>query len=83
LNAANANTPTGMIDFYDDDVLLGSQPVSTSGCGSGVAFCASFGPLNFTVGVHRLFAVYEGDTNFAGSVSATTDLQRHPRPKPR
>ena len=65
-------TPTGSVNFYDNNgtstVLLGSAALN----GSGVA---TFSINNLMVGVsHSLFSVYSGDSTHAASTSGTVSV---------
>jgi hypothetical protein len=64
-SAASATTgiPTGTVNFFDGQVLLGSLPLN----GQGVA---SYTSSSFVAGSHIITAVYMGNTDFAGSTSS-------------
>lgn len=65
------SSPGGNVDFYDDDVKLGSSPLT--------AGSASFTYNQFTIGKHRIFAVYSGDSKNGGCVSGEYDIYRDPK----
>ncbi len=58
----SGGTPTGTVQFEDGTTTLGTGTVN----GSGVA---TFATSTMAAGTHSITAVYNGDTNFAGSVS--------------
>jgi hypothetical protein len=53
-------TPTGNIDFYDDEILLGAGTLNSSGE-------ATFSTSTLPVGIHVITAIYTGDGNYAVS----------------
>jgi hypothetical protein len=61
LAAAMLNA-SGSVSFYDGATLLGSANVTANAASLNVSFT--------TVGVHNLTAVYGGNTDFVGSISA-------------
>jgi hypothetical protein len=67
-------TPTGHVLFYDDDALLTPPPGKTVASGN-----ATFTYSQFTIGKHRVFAVYSGDSKNGGSVSAEYEIYRDPK----
>ena len=69
------STATGTINFYDGTALLGAVPVSSTGE-------ASLTVSTFTVAgsPHRLTAVFIGDANRDGSLSAPVFLTVNPAP---
>ncbi len=65
--SATTGTPTGTVSFYDNGTQLNTTPATLN---AGVATCPT---ALLAPGVtHTLTATYSGDTNFAGSSSATT-----------
>jgi hypothetical protein len=60
---AGAGTPTGSIAFMDGTTSLGSASLSSGQ--------ATFTISTLSVGTHSVTAVYQGDTNFASSTTAT------------
>ncbi len=56
-------TPTGTVNFYDGSTFLGGATVLST----GTAYLA---PTLTTLGSQTLTAVYQGDANFAGSISS-------------
>lgn len=60
--SSSYGTPTGSIAFADNGLLIGNAVVSN---GSATLAVSSLAP-----GVHSIAATYDGDTDFAGSVSA-------------
>jgi uncharacterized protein (TIGR03437 family) len=65
VQAASAGTPTGDVRFRN---LTSNTTLGTATLANGVATLAVAAPL--PIG-HTVQAVYDGDTNFAGSVSAS------------
>src|SRR5205823_517781 len=55
-------TPTGLVMFLDGVAVIGSATLSD---GSAQLVSASLSP-----GIHQITAVYQGDTNFVGSMSS-------------
>ena len=62
-----SGVPTGTVDFYDGDTLLGTGTLDESGE-------ATLPVSGFVVGTHEITAVYEGDTDFAGSTASAVSL---------
>lgn len=58
-----SQTPTGTVDFFIDGFDVDTVPLSSAGTASTVIHAPE-------VGTHPLFAVYDGDPNFAGSQSS-------------
>lgn len=56
-------TPTGMVDFMDGAVLLGSAALDSAGH-------ATYTTSTLTAGAHQVTARYDGDSTFASSTSA-------------
>ncbi|HLI77368.1 MAG TPA: Ig-like domain repeat protein, partial [Acidobacteriaceae bacterium] len=56
------------LSFYDGSTLLGTAPLNAQGQ-------ATFTPQSLSLGSHPLTATYSGDTNHAGSTSATLSEQ--------
>jgi hypothetical protein len=79
VSSATAGTPTGTITFLDDDQVLTTATLGTSGCPGGAAACATFTTDQFTIGAHHIIAVYGGDGTFGGTVSPAVELDRSPR----
>ncbi len=77
--APGAGSTTGeSVTLYDGATSLGSATLNASGITT-----FSFGPNTVPTlqrGLHTISAVYQGDTNFAASVSPGLVLQRTPRP---
>ncbi len=65
-----SGTPTGSVAFVDGGTTLGEGTLST---GNGVS-TATFTTNDLSVGIHNVTAVYEGDDNFAGSVSTDSSV---------
>ena len=63
-----AGTPTGTITFKDGATTLGNPVTMTNGQ-------ATFATSTLGFGSHPITATYSGDTNFAGSVSASLSQQ--------
>ena len=56
-------TPTGVVDFMDGAVLLGSAALDSAGH-------ATYTTSTLTAGTHQVTARYDGDSTFASSTSA-------------
>jgi hypothetical protein len=69
---------TGSVIFTDNGTPMGS-PVPLPGTGN--AQQAMFSTADLLIGQHNIAAVYTGDANFAGSVSAEVSILRTPRPR--
>jgi YVTN family beta-propeller protein len=64
VSSSTTGTPTGMVQFFDGSVQIGTGTLNASGQ-------AAFNTSSLTVGVHSITANYLGDTNFTGSTSLT------------
>lgn len=62
--APGAGTPTGSITFKNGSTALATVPLNSSGQ-------ATFSTSSLAVGPQSITAAYSGDSNFAGSTSAT------------
>lgn len=62
VGSSNASTPSGKVQFFDGQILLGSANL--------VKGVATLSLSTLAVGTHSLTAVYGGDTNFAPSSSS-------------
>ena len=62
-----SGVPTGTVDFYDGDTLLGTGTLDESGE-------ATLPVSDLVVGTHEITAVYEGDTDFSGSTASSVSL---------
>ena len=60
-SAPATQAPTGSVDFYDGDVLLGSATLTGNGT-------ATFTTTALDVGAHVIAAAYDGDSNYMASV---------------
>ena len=60
---SQAGAPTGSVQFLDGSTVLGSGQVNSNGV-------ATYSTSSLTAGLHQITAVYQGDTDFAGSTSA-------------
>ena len=60
--APGVGTPTGTVSFQDGTTTLGTVPLSGG--------AASFTTSSLTMASHNITAVYNSDTNFAGSISS-------------
>jgi subtilase family serine protease len=69
-HATGAGTPTGSVNFYVD----GSTTAAGSGTLSSGSYTFNYNPSKLTAGNHTITAVYEGDSNFAGSTSTGSTL---------
>ncbi len=58
--------PTGTVSFYDGDVLLGTITLTPGMMGSTASFTTSA----LASGSHQIRAVYNGDVDYASSMSA-------------
>lgn len=58
--APATQTPTGSVDFYDGDMLLGSATLAGDGT-------ATFTTAALDVGAHAIAAAYRGDANYLAS----------------
>lgn len=67
--------PTGVVTFADGGTLLGSAVLAN---GSGVSATAVLTLTNLAATSHSLTASYGGDTNYAGSLSATRTVTVNP-----
>jgi subtilase family serine protease len=63
-------TPTGSVNFFVD----GSSTAAGSGTLSSGSFTFSYNPSALAAGNHSITATYAGDSNFAGSTSASATL---------
>jgi hypothetical protein len=76
-NAPGAGIPTGSVTFMDGDTILGTGAVDATGT-------ATFTTTDLDVGDHSITAVYGGDGNLNGSVSAVLTQTVNPAgPAPR
>ena len=66
--AAGALKPGGTVTFRDGDTTLGTATVDAAGK-------ASFATSALAVGTHTITAMYSGDPNFSGSLSAALSQQ--------
>ena len=69
-HATGTGTPTGSVNFYVD----GSTTVAGSGTLSSGSYTFNYNPSKLTAGNHTISAVYEGDSDFAGSSSPGATL---------
>jgi hypothetical protein len=76
-NLPGAGTPTGDVTFMDGDTVLGTGTLDATGK-------ATFATADLDIGDHPITAVYGGDNNFNGSVSAVLTQTVNPNgPAPR
>jgi unsaturated chondroitin disaccharide hydrolase len=66
VKSATSGTPSGTVTFKDGTKVIGTGTLSLGH--------AKIATLNLTVGTHSLTAVYNGDANFAGSMSAVLNF---------
>jgi amino acid permease len=66
---STVGTPTGSVDFYDDEVLMGAGTLNSSGE-------ATFSTSAIQVGTHVVTAMYTGDSNYAASVGTLSPNQQ-------
>lgn len=69
-HATGTGTPTGTVNFYVD----GSSTAAGTGTLSSGSFTFSYNPSALAAGNHSITATYAGDSNFAGSTSASATL---------
>jgi hypothetical protein len=69
--APGSGRPTGIVDFYDGQDLLGAASLAPGGDGSGVA---TFTSSTLDTGTHAITATYVGNFNFTGSSAATSEV---------
>ena len=62
-----AGVPTGSVTLLDGATQIATAPLSRTGV-------ASFGNLTLAPGIHTLAAVYDGDANFASSISSVEQI---------
>jgi hypothetical protein len=62
-------TPTGSVDFYDDEILLGAGTLISSGE-------ATFSTSTLPAGTHVITATYTGDDNFGASTGTLSPNQQ-------
>jgi sugar lactone lactonase YvrE len=68
--SGNFGVPTGSANLYDNGTLIQSNLQFTSG--NGVYYGGfPYGVGALQAGTHNLYAVYSGDSNYAGATSAT------------
>jgi large repetitive protein len=65
--AGDGAMPTGTVQFFAAGTLIGAGTLNTSGV-------ATITNSNLAIGTYAITAVYEGDTNDAGSTSAAVSL---------
>jgi hypothetical protein len=72
-----AGVPTGTVDFFDGGTAIaGCQGVALSESATDTATCAA----TPGVGSQTITAVYSGDSNYAGSTAAATQIGAPPAP---
>jgi hypothetical protein len=64
VSSSTTGTPTGMVQFFDGSMQIGTGTVNTNGQ-------ATFSTASLSVGIHSITATYSGDTNFTVSTSST------------
>lgn len=62
-------TPSGAVQFWDGDVLLGAVGLSPAGAGKATA---SFATASLGAGEHEIRATYVGNFNFEGQTATTS-----------
>src|SRR5580658_1461238 len=65
VSSAIAGTPTGTVTFFDNNGFLATVPLGPSGI-------AQYTTSALAVGTQSIFAAYSGDSNYAGSQSASS-----------
>ncbi len=73
--ASGTAVPTGIVTFLDGTTALGTGTLNTS----GQATCVT---TQLPVGADRITAVYGGDTNFSGNISAEVTVTISALPPP-
>ena len=68
------DTPTGTVQFEDGTTVLATESVSSGMSGVQATFTTSA----LAIGDHTITAVYDGDANFAGSVSDACSMVVNP-----
>ena len=63
VTSMTSGTPTGGVEFLDGSTVLGASQLNNQGV-------ATYTTSTLTAGLHKITAVYQGDTNFTGSTSA-------------
>jgi large repetitive protein len=69
---ASSSAPTGSVNFYDGQNLLGTQPLSNA--------TATYTTGALSIATHSITASYGGDTNFLAATSQPTSLIVAPTP---
>jgi hypothetical protein len=79
-NSPGAGTPGGVVSFMEGTTVLGTGSLQLVGSSDQATFTTS----SLSSGSHTITAVYNGDTNFLGSTSASlTQTETGPRIAPR
>jgi Ca2+-binding RTX toxin-like protein len=65
VSAPGGGTPTGVVNFYDGNTLLGSGSLAVVNGNNQAAYTTSA----LSVATHSITATYQGDTNFTTSTS--------------
>ncbi|HET6152761.1 MAG TPA: Ig-like domain-containing protein, partial [Marmoricola sp.] len=68
--APAAGKPTGLVQIYEGDVLLGSTPLAQQSAAN--TSVATFVTTSLAAGEHSLTAVYVGNFNFGGSTGSAS-----------
>ncbi|HVS34636.1 MAG TPA: Ig-like domain-containing protein [Gemmataceae bacterium] len=68
------DSPTGTVKFVQGSTVLATESLSSGWASSQATFTSS----TLAVGDHDITAVYQGDSNFAGSSSAALDMVVNP-----
>jgi hypothetical protein len=71
---SGGGTPTGSVDFYDGSVTP-ADLVDTETLSATIPDSATFTTSYLSVGVHTIYALYEGDGNFATSTTLSPASQ--------
>ena len=65
-NSPGTGNPTGIVNFYNGTMLMGTGTLTPSGSNASQA---TFSITTLSLGSHQIRAIYQGDTNFTGSNS--------------
>src|SRR5260370_665925 len=69
VSSSTTGTPTGIVQFFDGSMQIGTGTLNANGH-------AAFSTPSLSVGLHPITANYLGDTNFTGSTSSTAVRER-------
>jgi hypothetical protein len=69
IGVQNGGSPSGFVEFREGTTPIGTAPIVICNCPSNRT--ATFSTASLIVGPHMIYAVYQGDSNYRGSASAT------------